>query len=80
MMNMALEDLLRNLEGVVEVWRRGGDRRQMSRRRLEEGDMEDRMDRGTLRKLQLVGNVVDLLDDFIWPEELEAELVMRVRR
>jgi hypothetical protein len=79
MMNAALQDLFRYLEGVVKVWQGVGHSRYNSRYRLEERHMKDRMDRGTLRQLQLVGDCIDLLNDFIWSKKLEAELMMGAR-
>lgn len=41
--------------------------------------MKDRMHRRRRRKLQLVGDVADLVDDLLWAEELEAQLLMGAR-
>ena len=40
--------------------------------------MEHRMDGRVLGKKQPIGDVADLVDDPVWSEELEAELLMSV--
>jgi hypothetical protein len=41
--------------------------------------VKDRVNGGALRKKQLVGDISNLVDDLVWPEELEAELLMSAR-
>jgi hypothetical protein len=43
---------------------------------LQEGDMEDIMNLSVLRQLQSIRHETDALQNFIWPEEFQPQLVL----
>lgn len=74
MLETCLQHSFRDLHGVVRIGEGAGYGRRMRCRRLEEGDVEDRVDGGGRRELELVRHVAHLGQDLERPEILEAKL------
>ena len=71
-MDPRLEDLLRNLKGILSVRKLSGNRGSLGRSGFEQRHMEHRMNCGRWWKSKLIGYRTNLVDDLEGPKILEA--------